>query len=209
MKENTKNVLLGVLIVGLVAMTVAYAALSTTLRISGTASVPAVSWNVRFENWTKADGSDGLASLVQGQANTGSATAVASLTQQASASNSTYVSGIHVDLLQPGDNIKYEFDIVNRGTIDAKLSGSPTITLTGSNDSTVGTAINNNVVTYNVSCPNQAELAKNGGTTHCTLTVKYNENIVNQNQNQAGSDQTYSQAAMNLELGASWVYVQK
>ena len=52
-------------------------------------------------------------------------------------------------------------------------------------------------------------LVKTSGVTHCTLTVKYNEDITNQHQNQPGQDQTYSLNAKTLTLGASWVYVQR
>ena len=212
MKENTKNVLLGVLIVGLVAMTVAYAALSTTLRISGTASVPATTWNVHFDNWTKADGTTNtatngspLASLVSGQQNRGTASAI-------TVTNGTAVDDVAIELFQPGDNVSYDFDIVNSGTIDAKLNGDAVISLTDSANSTTGanSSINNNLITYNVTCDsNEAMLAANGGSTHCTLTVKYNEDITNQNHDQPGQDQTYSQQHTSLTLGASWNYVQR
>ena len=211
MSEKSKNILLGVLIVGLVSMTVAYAALSTTLTINGSVSVPNTTWDIHFANWTKADGTDSLPSLVQGQVNTATATAVDSITQQESVAHSTAVSGIAISLKQPGDNIKYEFDIVNDGTIDAKLSGNPVISLTGANNSTVGNAIDTGAVTYNVSCDaNQAHLKKATETphsTHCTLTVKYNEDI--ENSHTAGTDQTYHTDPVSLTLGASWVYVQE
>ena len=200
MKENTKNVLLGVLIVGLVAMTVAYAALSTTLRISGTASVPAVSWDIHFANWQLVATNSTAGATFQ---NTAVATPVANLTQ----SNGTKVEGINVALYQPGDNVRYTFNIVNAGTIDAKLSGI-TAKL-GSTENTTQAAIDDGVIVYDVTCTNDTPLLANNGTASCTLDIKYKEDIVNQNQNQAGSDQTYTQAAKNVNFEASWVYVQK
>ena len=50
MSEKSKNILLGVLIVGLVSMTVAYAALSTSLTINGQATVEATKWDIHFAN---------------------------------------------------------------------------------------------------------------------------------------------------------------
>ena len=53
MKERTKNILIAVLIVGLVSMTVAYAALTQVLNINASAKVlsKSTTWNVRFK-WT-------------------------------------------------------------------------------------------------------------------------------------------------------------
>ena len=57
MSEKSKNILLGVLVVGLVSMTVAYAALTQTLNINGSAKVQNVnsSWRVRFKALTSGD----------------------------------------------------------------------------------------------------------------------------------------------------------
>ena len=207
MSEKTKNVMLGVLIVGLVAMTVAYAALSTTLRISGTASIESnVTWDVHFANWQKYDGASGLASTVLNQQNTSTASTP-------TVTHGTAVDGLQITLKQPGDNIKYEFDIVNAGTIDAKLNGNAVISLDSAESVTGSTGINDEVITYNVVCDaNQGVLLKASetpNTTHCTLTVKYNESITNQNQNTPGADQTYTQGQKTVTLGASWNYVQK
>lgn len=52
MSNKTKNILLGVLIVGVISMTIAFAALSTRLNINGEANVSATSWNVHFQEWS-------------------------------------------------------------------------------------------------------------------------------------------------------------
>jgi len=54
MNERKKNILLAVLVVGIISMTVAYAALSTTLNINGSASVQNIdqSWNIHFAHIT-------------------------------------------------------------------------------------------------------------------------------------------------------------
>ena len=57
MKERTKNILIAVLIVGLVSMTVAYAALTQVLNINASAKVlsKSTTWNVHFANLSAVD----------------------------------------------------------------------------------------------------------------------------------------------------------
>ena len=51
MDNKKKNILLGVLIAGVVSMTVAFAALATNLKINGTTNIAATRWNVHFQNF--------------------------------------------------------------------------------------------------------------------------------------------------------------
>ena len=108
MKSNSKNVLLVTLIVGIISMTVAYAALSTTLRISTGAKVAATKWDIHFENLTL---------VANASENTGEVVHPAQIQ-----GNTTQISGLVVDLKKPGDKITYTFDIVNDSDIDAKLN---------------------------------------------------------------------------------------
>lgn len=116
MSEKTKNVLLGVLIVGLVSMTVAYAALSQTLNINGSAKVQAkgTSWNVHF---TSEDGDHDPIETV-GYAKTTTQGATLTLTN-------TDVTAPDVTLIAPGDKVSFYFDVVNEGEINAKLNSLP------------------------------------------------------------------------------------
>lgn len=211
MSEKSKNILLGVLIVGLVSMTVAYAALSTTLTIGGTASVDNAKWDVHFESWAQTSNVD---SLVAGQQNT--ASQVQAPTQ--TADKVTKIDGLQVSLKQPGDVIKYTFDIVNDGTIDAKLS-SFTKHMTGVyTDTQAGNLSETDLqkFTYTITCdPSETDnttpdyLDKATAEHHsstCTLTVAWNEAT---NTPTAGTDQTYTQRPATLTLDATWVYVQK
>ena len=52
MNEKTKNILLGVLIVGIISMTVAYASLTQNLRINSSVKVQenSTSWNIHFKH---------------------------------------------------------------------------------------------------------------------------------------------------------------
>lgn len=202
MKENTKNVLLGVLIVGLVAMTVAYAALSTTLRINGTASVPNVKWDIHFEN---------AAVDTQNTTITSNDYALGTLSTSGAP---TLIDGMHAKLSKPTDKLVVNFDIVNRGTIDAKVASfAKHIAKDGGTAVTTNT---NDVITYTITCGtggNENEtLAANGGTSHCTLTVQYDNNAMGgtgqQTSQTAGQDQTVNLPAKDFTFDAQWVYNQ-
>ena len=67
MNNKNKNILLGVLIVGIISMTVAFAALSTRLNINGTAKVSSFKWQIVIDDWTKVNN---VPSLVSGSTNT-------------------------------------------------------------------------------------------------------------------------------------------
>ena len=53
--NKKKNTLLLILVVGIVTMTIAYAALSTTLQINSSATVKGGTWEVRFASGTGAN----------------------------------------------------------------------------------------------------------------------------------------------------------
>ena len=215
MKENTKNILLGVLIVGLVAMTVAFAALSTTLRIGGTANVAEAKWDIHFENWTEAK----PATRADGTTNTASQSTAATM---APSTKGTLISGLVVELPRPGDTTSYTFDIVNDGTINAKLSDfEQTISakVAPANTETADT----NDLTYTIQCGAQAtkgsqtftatditegtDLLDAGNARACKLTITYNE-ATNSNSGTPGEAQIYTGTARTVTLGADWVWVQ-
>ena len=96
------------LCVAVAGLSVAYAALSETLNISGTAKVGATSanWNVHFANGS---------CTKTGGATAGSITATGT---QVTLGESTFTA--------PGDSVVCTFDVVNDGTINAKV-GTVTI----------------------------------------------------------------------------------
>lgn len=102
--RKMKIISLIVLVVMILCLTVAFAALSQTLTINGSAQVDTASWDIHFENLTLSE-------------KTG--TAEVSGTPQLTG---TVISGINVSLNKPGDKIVYEFDLVNNGSIEAKLT---------------------------------------------------------------------------------------
>ena len=204
MNNKKKNILLGVLVVGVVAMTVAFAALATNLRISGTANTAATSWNIHFANWAT-----DTASTVTYGGNTHQNTATYPAVNQLSTSdnsNVTKVEGVNITLGQPGDYAKYNFEIVNDGSIEASLS-SFTPTIIGNTGSALA---------YTVNCYESASrsgtpittnyvLASNGGKVYCNLEVKYKDVT---NAQTPGASQVYTQSAINATISAAWTWVQ-
>lgn len=92
-----------ILILGLSA---GFAALSTRLSINGQTKIDKVGWDIRFENIVVTDGSVEIG--------TGSQAATINPTDKTKV---TY----NIALTQPGDFYEFTVDVVNKGSIDAKL----------------------------------------------------------------------------------------
>ena len=162
MQEKTKNVLLAVLIVGLVSMTVAYAALSTTLTISSSAKVAATKWDIKITDFAQA----------ATQANLVSGTSEVTVTGPTSTSGVT-ISGLVVTFKKPGDVAKFTFNLKNEGDINAKLTSF-----------TLGNPAADTKVTKEVVCGSGTKvepvaldsgmnLAKTNGTIPCEMTLTF------------------------------------
>ena len=209
--DNKKGVLIAVLGVGIVAMTVAFAVLSTNLRISGTASIPNVNWNIHFASWAEDTASTVTKGGVTHQ-NTAEYPSISTLENSMSLKpNVTLVEDLNITLKQPGDYAKYTFEIVNSGTIDASLDTfEKNLTCAQGNDCSH--------LSYEIECKDALSNGNNvlthGSTlsvnqhVYCSLTLTYSDQT-NQNSGEAGSVQTYTQLAATATLDASWRYIQK
>ncbi|MFR5756397.1 MAG: hypothetical protein ACLUD7_03070 [Lachnospiraceae bacterium] len=92
------------LLVAVLGLTVAFAALSQTLTINGSAAVNAASWDIHFEK------TSGKETEVKGAATFTEPTL-----------SGTTIENFSATLTKPGDSVTYYFDIVNKGTIDAQI----------------------------------------------------------------------------------------
>ena len=110
MKKRKKSISVLVLLLLLLGVTVGYAALSSTLNITGTSTINSASWNVRFKAGSIAT-------------TTGSVTPTTAPTIAADNLNISYA----ITLNQPGDFFEFTVDVENAGGIDAKLGAVPTI----------------------------------------------------------------------------------
>lgn len=198
MDNRKKNILLGLLIVGIISMTIAFAALTTRLSLNGTANVAATRWNIHFDGWQNVTGN-----TVDGHQNT--AEFDDTQIDQSQAPNITKIDNVNVTLKQPGDYIKYNFVIENEGTIDGKLDNF-TKTLTPTND-VVGLTVNCYESSSREGTPITTNyvLPANGGTVYCYFEVKY---IDQTNTNTAGQNQIYTQSAINASISANWTWIQ-
>lgn len=107
MKDRSfKMVAMMALIFALSCLAVAYAAFSTTLRVSGivTAKSTSDSWDVSFQNLS-APTLTGLAEV-----------------ETAPVLTATQVSGFNVNFYAPGDSVRYTWKAINNGQIDAVLT---------------------------------------------------------------------------------------
>lgn len=104
-KSNKKNYVAIVLIVLLLALAVGYAAFSSQLTITGTATAKAGTWDVKFET------ASATPSIV-----TGTAANSATVTDDKTVT-------VTVNLATPGDGSTVTAKITNNGSVGAKLTG--------------------------------------------------------------------------------------
>ena len=103
--RKIKIISLCALLVAVLGLTVAFASLSQTLTINGSAAVNAASWDIHFEK------TSGKETEVKGAATFTEPTL-----------NGTKIENFSTTLTKPGDSVTYYFDIVNNGTVDAVVS---------------------------------------------------------------------------------------
>ena len=98
--RKTLYIILSVVIICVFTLTIAYAALNTVLKITGSAEVSAADWDIRLENPVVTSGS------------VNSNLPVISGNKEASFS---------ATLTNPGDFYEFSIDVVNKGSIDAMI----------------------------------------------------------------------------------------
>ena len=114
-QRREKALVVVVLLVVIVGLTVAFAALSTTLNINGTAYLDAAKWGIMFENLSSP-------TKIGGATTTGTA--------KIEETKSASITGMNVNLSIPGDKIVYTVNLVNKGTINAKIDNIEKTVLT-------------------------------------------------------------------------------
>ena len=153
-ERRTKALAVVVLLIVVAGLTVAFAALSTTLNINGTAYLDAAKWGIRFEN---------LSSPTKiGSANV---TGTAKIEETKSAE----ITGMNVSLSTPGDKVTYTVDLVNKGTINAKIDNI---------EKTVLTSEQQRYLTFRVTDKNGNEVSEGdilsaGETRNLTITIEF------------------------------------
>lgn len=108
MKKNKKNKTLLTVIILLLAITIGYAAIATTLKINGSADVKSARWNVYWDE-NSIQVTSGSVETSQGN---GARVTDAGKTQ----------IEYSVELSEPGDFYEFTVDAVNEGSLNAKIA---------------------------------------------------------------------------------------
>ena len=153
-ERRTKALVVVVLLIVFMGLTIAFAALSTTLNINGTAYLDAAKWGIRFEN-------------LSSPTKIGSATTTG--TAKIEETKAAEITGINVNLMAPGDKVTYTVDLVNKGTINAKIDNI---------EKTVLTSEQQRYLTFKVTDKDGKEVSKYdilsaGETRKLTITIEF------------------------------------
>lgn len=164
--REVKIIAVVALLVAVVGLSVAYAALNTTLKITGTATVNSASWDVHF---------------IKG---TGTPVGAATFVEPEISTDSTALNNYSVKLTKPGDSVTYTFKITNQGSINAKLGtvNIGDVTCTSADATETGTTEANTTcanLTYSVTYENGDEIKVGdvlnaGNTVDAKITITFN-----------------------------------
>ena len=153
-ERRTKALVVVVLLIVIAGLTVAFAALSTTLNINGTAYLDAAKWGIRFENLSSP---------------TKIGSAIITGTAKIEETKAAEITDMNVNLSIPGDKIVYTVDLVNKGTINAKIDNIEKTQLTSEQQ---------RYLTFKVTDPNgyeikQGDILEKGETKKITITIEF------------------------------------
>lgn len=117
--------ILGVLIIFVSTLTVAYSVLSTTLNISGSSKISGSNWNIIVEKYDfrKNLSTEDLNFMISEGIkiyNNGFASGAAELIKEPTISGTT-ISDIQVSLIKPDDSIFLFYTVTNNGSIPARI----------------------------------------------------------------------------------------
>ena len=153
-ERRTKALVVVVLLIVIAGLTVAFAALSATLNINGTAYLDAAKWGIRFEN-------------LSSPTRVGKATTTG--TAKIEETKAAEITDMNVSLSIPGDKIVYTVNLVNKGTINAKIDNI---------EKTVLTSEQQRYLTFKVTDQNgyeikQGDILEKGETKKITITIEF------------------------------------
>lgn len=160
-KKSNHNVIVALIIL-LLGISIGYAALTTTLVINGSSTIKKVVWNIHFAN-VKTESESVSIDTSKGEK--------AAYIPNADETKVEY----KVSLEKPGDFYEFTVDVVNDGTLDAKISSNPTL---------LGTDGYNQYVDYTTvwddertTSPSQNNVIEAGHTRKARVKIKYKEDI--------------------------------
>ena len=153
-ERSVKILIISILFMLIAGLTVAFSALSTTLNINGTAYLDAAKWGIKFENLSE-------------PVKVGNASVIG--TSKIEETKSAEIIGINVSLSIPGDKVTYTVDLVNKGTINAKIDNI---------EKTVLTSEQQKYLTFKVTDRDGREVSEGdilskGETRNLTITIEF------------------------------------
>ncbi len=102
-RDFSKIIAIVALTVSVICTSIVYAMMSTMLSINGESKIEAGAWEVKFSNLSKPT-INGSASI-----------------DESPVLSDTSISGFDLSFSRPGDSVTYTFDVVNNGTMNAKI----------------------------------------------------------------------------------------
>lgn len=157
MKERDgRNIAIAILCVAIVAMGVGYALLSSTLTINGAATVEAAKWDIHFDTTT---------------------TPTPTLVDRLAADTTINVAANQIDVTakftKPGQKVTYTVDVVNGGTLPARLT-SMVFSVNGAQvTATNGKVIDAAGIEYTVTGIAAGDTLNAGASDTATITIEY------------------------------------
>lgn len=150
-EKKERNVIILLLCTAILIMSVGFAVLSSELRVVGTASVKTSSWDVHFEN-------------VANEQTTGGAT----VTTNPNIDSQTTTVNYTVTLNQPGDKYTFTVDVVNDGSIAARLHSFELSGVSPEQEA---------YINYTVTGMTQDQVLNGSEQATLTVTVEYDPNV--------------------------------
>ncbi len=157
-QRKTKMIVIISLLVAVIGLSVAYAAMSGLLSINGSANVDAANWDIHFANLSEAK--------TKGEASEKNRPNVAE--------NGASITNINVSLNNPKDEVVYDVDLVNEGSINAEISNIVAPTFTEEQEKYLDFR-----VTYKNDGTELAigDLLNKGQTKKVTITIRYRDDL--------------------------------
>lgn len=161
--DKKKRLFIGIFAVLVMCITLGYAIIETTLSINGNATIDKVGWDIHFENIRVTDGSRIL---------TQEDKAEGFFEPKIDSVDKTKLS-YKIFLKEPGDYYEFIVDVVNSGTLPAKLNGIQNTQLTEEED-----VYTNYSVTYiDGTSPTIGEKLAVGGRKTLKVRIEFDRNI--------------------------------
>ena len=191
-QRSTKIMAVVALVVAICGISVAFAAMSTTLTINGTAEIQTAEWNIKFDTLTPVS--------IVGEA--------AQIT--APVLSDTNIGTFKAKLTKPGDSVSYTFNVTNSGSMAAKIGTftKDTFTCTGLSTDEPTAIADANIVCNNLKYTLVYTSGGNPVAVNDTLTVGQSRNLTLKLEYDSLAVSLPSDDVTVSGLGITMIYIQ-